>query len=108
MIRRPPRSTLFPYTTLFRSLLMAAEKVTAESINFMARYARGLICMPMTEEKLQELHLHQMVANNTDSKETAFTISIDSVETTTGISAYERALTIKRAEIGRASCRERV
>lgn len=78
-------------------LLMAAEKVTAESINFMARYARGLICMPMTEEKLQELHLHQMVANNTDSKETAFTISIDSVETTTGISAYERALTIKRA-----------
>src|SRR3712207_7073192 len=68
MIRRPPRSTLFPYTTLFRSLLMAAEKVTAESINFMARYARGLICMPMTEEKLQELHLHQMVANNTDSK----------------------------------------
>ncbi|AYF54038.1 bifunctional 3,4-dihydroxy-2-butanone-4-phosphate synthase/GTP cyclohydrolase II [Clostridium botulinum C] len=78
-------------------LLMAAEKVTPESINFMARYARGLICMPMTEEKLQELHLHQMVANNTDSKETAFTISIDSVETTTGISAYERALTIKRA-----------
>ncbi|KGM94770.1 hypothetical protein Z955_14315, partial [Clostridium botulinum C/D str. DC5] len=46
-------------------LLMAAEKVTPESINFMARYARGLICMPMTEEKLEELHLHQMVANNT-------------------------------------------
>ncbi|AEB77102.1 bifunctional 3,4-dihydroxy-2-butanone-4-phosphate synthase/GTP cyclohydrolase II [Clostridium botulinum] len=78
-------------------LLMAAEKITPESVNFMARYARGLICMPMTEEKLEELHLHQMVANNTDSKETAFTISIDSVETTTGISAYERALTIKRA-----------
>lgn len=78
-------------------LLMAAEKVTKDSINFMAQYARGLICMPMTEEKLNELQLHQMVSNNTDTKETAFTISIDSVESTTGISAYERALTIRKA-----------
>ncbi|EDS76761.1 3,4-dihydroxy-2-butanone 4-phosphate synthase/GTP cyclohydrolase II [Clostridium botulinum C str. Eklund] len=78
-------------------LLMAAEKVTPEAINFMAKYARGLICMPMTEEKLKELDLDQMVTNNTDAKETAFTVSIDSVETTTGISAFERALTITKA-----------
>src|SRR3712207_3546653 len=78
-------------------LLMAAEKVTPEAINFMAKYARGLICMPMTEEKLKELDLDQMVTNNTDTKETAFTVSIDSVETTTGISAFERALTITKA-----------
>ena len=55
-------------------LLMAAEKVTPEAINFMAKYARGLICMPMTEEKLKELDLDQMVTNNTDTKETAFTV----------------------------------
>src|SRR3989449_3665821 len=52
MIRRPPRSTLFPYTTLFRSdLVMAADKVTPEAINFMAKYGRGLVCMPMTGER---------------------------------------------------------
>lgn len=78
-------------------LLMAAEKVTPESINFMAKYARGLVCMPMTEERLMQLDLGQMVSKNTDSKGTAFTVSIDSVETTTGISAYERAMTISKA-----------
>ncbi|MGY0374049.1 bifunctional 3,4-dihydroxy-2-butanone-4-phosphate synthase/GTP cyclohydrolase II [Clostridium sp. JNZ J1-5] len=78
-------------------LLMAAEKVTPESINFMAKYARGLICMPMTEERLMQLDLGQMVSKNTDSKGTAFTVSIDSVETTTGISAYERAMTVLKA-----------
>ncbi|WMJ79927.1 bifunctional 3,4-dihydroxy-2-butanone-4-phosphate synthase/GTP cyclohydrolase II [Clostridium sp. MB40-C1] len=78
-------------------LLMAAEKVTPEAINFMAKYGRGLICMPMTGKKLDKLNLNQMVSKNTDSKGTAFTVSIDWVGTTTGISAYERADTIRKA-----------
>lgn len=77
-------------------LLMAAEKVTGEAINFMAKYGRGLICMPMEEERLRELNIHPMVKNNTDNHETAFTVSIDAMETTTGISAFERALTIAK------------
>lgn len=78
-------------------LLMAAEKATPEAINFMAAYGRGLICMPMTGERLSELALNQMVSNNTDAKGTAFTVSIDAVGTTTGISAHERAMTVIRA-----------
>lgn len=77
-------------------LLMAAEKVTAETINFMATYGRGLICMPIEKDKAQALNLHPMVENNTDNHETAFTVSIDHIDTTTGISAYDRALTINR------------
>lgn len=77
-------------------LLMAAEKVTPESINFMAKYGRGLICMPMEEDRLKELDIYPMVQNNTDNHETAFTASIDYIDTTTGISAYERALTIQK------------
>lgn len=77
-------------------LLMAAEMVTPEAINFMAKYGRGLICMPIIEERLQELNIHPMVLQNTDSHETAFTVSIDAKETTTGISAFERATTIKK------------
>ncbi|HSQ88138.1 bifunctional 3,4-dihydroxy-2-butanone-4-phosphate synthase/GTP cyclohydrolase II [Romboutsia sp.] len=77
-------------------LLMAAEKVTPESINFMAKYARGLICMPVDAERLKKLDIHAMVKNNTDNHETAFTVSIDHIDTTTGISAYERALTIQK------------
>lgn len=77
-------------------LLMAAEKVTPQAINFMATYGRGLICMPIEEEKAKELNLNQMVENNTDNHETAFTVSIDHINTTTGISAYERALTIRK------------
>lgn len=77
-------------------LLMAAEKVTGEAINFMAKFGRGLICMPMEEKRLKELNIHPMVENNTDNHETAFTVSIDHVETTTGISAFERALTIQK------------
>ncbi|WP_284693977.1 bifunctional 3,4-dihydroxy-2-butanone-4-phosphate synthase/GTP cyclohydrolase II [Paraclostridium ghonii] len=77
-------------------LLMAAEKVTPEAINFMATYGRGLICMPLEEELLNSLDIHQMVKENTDNHETAFTVSIDHVDTTTGISAYERALTIQK------------
>lgn len=77
-------------------LLMAAEKVTPEAINFMATYGKGLICMPLTEEYLKKLNIPQMVKDNTDNHETAFTVSIDHVDTTTGISAYERALTIQK------------
>lgn len=75
-------------------LLMAAEKATPEAINFMAKYGRGLICMPTTKERLDELEIYPMVSNNTDPKETAFTVSVDAVTTTTGISAGERAETI--------------
>lgn len=77
-------------------LLMAAEKVTPEAINFMARQAGGLICMPIVKERLEELNIDMMVYNNTDAKQTAFTVSIDSVDCSTGISAHERAHTIKR------------
>ena len=77
-------------------LIMAAEKVTTESVNFMVRYARGLICVPMQEERLNQLDISSMVTHNTDPKETAFTVSVDAVGTTTGISAKERAYTIQR------------
>lgn len=77
-------------------LLMAAEKVTSEAINFMATHARGLICTPIDDRRLQELDIKQMVSNNTDNHETAFTVSVDYTNTHTGISAYERALTIKK------------
>ncbi len=79
-------------------LVCAAQKITPETINFMAKHARGLICMPMTEDRLNELNITQMVTDNTDRHETAFTVSIDAKEgTTTGISAYDRAATIKKA-----------
>lgn len=77
-------------------LLMAAEKATPEDINFMAKYGRGLICMPLEEKRLTELEIQPMVENNTDNHETAFTVSIDHIDTTTGISAHERALTIQK------------
>lgn len=77
-------------------LLMAAEMVTPGAINFMAKYGRGLICMPIVEERLRELNINPMVDKNTDPHETAFMVSVDAVETTTGISAYERSLTIKK------------
>lgn len=77
-------------------LLMAADMVTGESINFMAKYGRGLICMPIEEKRMKELNINPMVINNTDNHETAFTVAIDHIDTTTGISAFERALTIKK------------
>lgn len=77
-------------------LIMAAELVTPEAINFMAKEAGGLICTPMTGDRLQVLKLGKMVENNTDSHQTAFTVSVDAVETTTGISAHERAFTIQQ------------
>ncbi|MEF2919699.1 MAG: bifunctional 3,4-dihydroxy-2-butanone-4-phosphate synthase/GTP cyclohydrolase II [Acutalibacteraceae bacterium] len=74
-------------------IICAAEYATLENINFMASYAKGLICMPMTREYTEKLHLPQMVSHNTDNHCTAFTVSIDHVDTTTGISALERSIT---------------
>ncbi|MCJ7747519.1 MAG: bifunctional 3,4-dihydroxy-2-butanone-4-phosphate synthase/GTP cyclohydrolase II [Desulfobacterales bacterium] len=79
-------------------LTMAAEKVTPEAINFMAKYGRGLICLSLTEERLNELRLPMMVSENTSRFQTAFTISIDARRgVTTGISAADRACTILTA-----------
>ena len=77
-------------------LIVAAEHVTPEDINFMATYAKGLICTPIDGARLDELDIPQMVANNTDNHETAFTVSVDAYDTETGISAYERCQTVKR------------
>lgn len=77
-------------------LLMAAEKVTPEAINFMATYGRGLICTPVASERLIQLGIEQMVTDNTETMGTAFTVSIDSADATTGISAFERAATIAK------------
>ncbi len=73
--------------------ICAASFATPENVNFMAKYARGLICMPMSATKCRQLDLPQMVEQNTESLQTAFTVSIDSVKTTTGISAAERSET---------------
>ena len=77
-------------------LIMAAELCTPEAINFMAKEARGLICMPAEGEIMDKLQFGAMVSKNTDNHETAFSVSIDHVDTTTGISAYERAYTMKK------------
>lgn len=77
-------------------IIIAAEHVTPAAINFMATYAKGLICTPMEGERLDALNIPQMVANNTDHHETAFTVSVDAYDTETGISAYERYQTVKR------------
>lgn len=77
--------------------ILAAERVTPETINFLATHGRGLICLPATEERLRDLHLDMMVDENTALHGTPFTVSIDAVEgTTTGISASDRAETVRR------------
>ena len=76
-------------------LICSAEAATTENVNFMATYAKGLICMPMSETLAGQLMLAPMVAENTDNHETAFTVSIDYKDTTTGISAEERGLTAR-------------
>src|SRR5258706_14891480 len=79
-------------------LTMAAEKITPEAINFMAKYGRGLICLPLTEERCDELHLPLMSPINTSVHGTAFTEAVDArVGVTTGISASDRAITILTA-----------
>lgn len=76
--------------------ICAAEFATTENVNFMAVHGKGLICMPMGQALVEKLMLPQMVSNNTDNHETAFTVSIDAKETTTGISAAERGLTARK------------
>lgn len=76
--------------------ICAAQFATTENVNLMASRAKGLICMPMSKEYVHKLQLPQMVANNTDNHETAFTVSIDAIDTTTGISAEERSMTAMR------------
>jgi 3,4-dihydroxy 2-butanone 4-phosphate synthase / GTP cyclohydrolase II len=76
-------------------LVMAAEMATPEAINFMATYGRGLICVPMTKDRIQALQLEPMVTQNTDPHGTAFTVSVDASDSSTGISAFERAHTVK-------------
>ncbi len=76
--------------------ICAAEFATTENVNFMAVHGKGLICMPMGRELVEKLKLPQMVSHNTDNHETAFTVSIDAVETTTGISAKERGITARK------------
>ncbi len=77
-------------------IVVAASMCTPEIVNFMAKEARGLICMPMLGERLDELKISPMVVHNTDNHQTAFTVSVDYAGTTTGISAFERAETIQR------------
>lgn len=72
-----------------------AEKATPEVINFMITHGRGLVCAPITEERARELDLPLMVRQNTDTHGTAFTVSVDHVSSTTGISAHERSATVK-------------
>ena len=74
-------------------LICAGKFATTENVNFMATYGKGLICMPMTAELAHRLDLKQMVVENTDNHSTAFTVSIDHISTTTGISAVERSVT---------------
>ena len=74
-------------------LICAARFATPENVNFMAANAKGLICMPISKEIARKLELDPMVSNNTDNHETAFTVSIDHIETSTGISAFDRSLT---------------
>ena len=76
-------------------LILAADFVTPEAINFMITNGRGLVCVPMTGEALQRLGIGQMVQQNSDNHQTAFTVSVDHITSTTGISAYERSATIK-------------
>ncbi len=75
--------------------ICAAEFATTENVNFMAMHGKGLICMPMSEELCRKLQFPQMVSDNTDNHETAFTVSVDHIDTTTGISAAERGMTAR-------------
>ncbi|MCQ2585651.1 MAG: bifunctional 3,4-dihydroxy-2-butanone-4-phosphate synthase/GTP cyclohydrolase II [Treponema sp.] len=86
--------------------ICAAEFATGENINFMATYGKGLICMPMNKELASRLNLDQMVSENTDNHCTAFTVSIDHVDTTTGISAFERSVTAMKVVKNSSTARD--
>ncbi|MBU3182077.1 bifunctional 3,4-dihydroxy-2-butanone-4-phosphate synthase/GTP cyclohydrolase II [Clostridium psychrophilum] len=87
-------------------IIIAAEKVSQENINFMAKYARGLICMPIVKERLEQLYINPMLVNNTDVHGTAFSVSIDDAAATTGISAAERATTILKVLDSEATAKD--
>ncbi|HTX89111.1 MAG TPA: bifunctional 3,4-dihydroxy-2-butanone-4-phosphate synthase/GTP cyclohydrolase II [Bacteroidales bacterium] len=87
-------------------LVIAAEKVTPQVVNFMVKYGGGLICLPVIRERLEELHIERMVAKNTDPNRTAFTVSVDAAECTTGISAQERSMTIRRVLDPKANAKD--
>ncbi len=87
-------------------LVIAAEMVTPSVINFMAKHGGGLICLPIVRDRLEELNIERMVVKNTDPNKTAFTVSIDAIECSTGISAQERALTIKRVIDNQSKARD--
>ena len=84
--------------------ICAAQFATTENVNFMAVHGKGLICMPMSEAFCQKLQLPQMVDYNTDNHSTAFTVSIDHIDTTTGISAEERGFTARKCVEEGARC----
>ncbi|HIV17143.1 MAG TPA: 3,4-dihydroxy-2-butanone-4-phosphate synthase, partial [Candidatus Alectryocaccobium stercorigallinarum] len=77
-------------------MICAAQFATTENINFMAKYAKGLICTPITAELAAKLGLPQMVSENTDNHSTAFTVAVDHIDTSTGISAEERGYTMRK------------
>ena len=78
-------------------LIMAAEKATPEAINFIVRHSSGIVCVPLTAQRLEELQLPMMVRDNTARLSTAFTVSVDALEgTTTGVSAHDRWVTVQR------------
>lgn len=79
--------------------ICAAEFATTENVNFMAMHGKGLICMPMSIELCKKLQFPQMVTENSDNHETAFTVSVDHISTTTGISAEERGITARPASV---------
>ena len=83
-------------------MICAGENVTGQMINIMATYARGLICTPIGSEVARRLSLNPMVVQNTDNHETAFTVSVDHINTSTGISAFERAETIRALADGKS------
>ena len=86
-------------------MVLAAEKVTAENINFLTKHARGLICAPLTHERSRELDLQPMVQHNTCQYGTAFTVSVDyTTGTTTGISAFDRTATIRALVVATGAC----
>lgn len=87
-------------------LVVAAEFATPEAINFMIKEARGIVCTPMLGKDLDRLSIHSMVEKNTDNHETAFTVSVDHVSTTTGVSAYERSATIQALIDGTAQAED--
>ncbi|MEI8006792.1 MAG: bifunctional 3,4-dihydroxy-2-butanone-4-phosphate synthase/GTP cyclohydrolase II [Bacteroidota bacterium] len=87
-------------------LVIPAEKVTPDIINFMAKHGGGLICLPVVRDRLEDLNIDRMVTKNTDPNRTAFTVSIDAIECTTGISAHERALTVKKVLDPKSSSRD--